>query len=79
MAVTSITSIAQFREIVNADKSSVFAIGSDGCPGCVAMEPTFAEHAEKNTDMVFYKINLSMPGLQEVGRELRVHAVRLSY
>ncbi|KAF8736857.1 hypothetical protein AX14_013789 [Amanita brunnescens Koide BX004] len=74
MTVVAITSLAEFKEKINADEYSVFDFWAQWCGPCRAISPAFEGLAANDTSGVkFYKVNVDEQ--REVSQEAGIKAM----
>ncbi|KAG8940847.1 hypothetical protein FRC04_004998 [Tulasnella sp. 424] len=58
MTVTAITSIDQFREVINRDKVVIIDFLATWCGSCRVMSPIFEQFSNQYSDPEFYKVDV---------------------
>ncbi|KAG9313865.1 thioredoxin-like protein [Chiua virens] len=75
MAVTTIESLSQFKEIIAGDEVALIDFYADWCGPCKMISPLFAKSAEEYQQVKFYKVDIDK--VPDVAEEVGVRSIPL--
>ncbi|KAI0327660.1 thioredoxin [Cubamyces sp. BRFM 1775] len=73
MPVTAVTSLDEFKKIINGDKPAIFDFWATWCGPCKIISPVFEKIAEQTPGADFYKVDVDVA--QDIAQEVGVRAM----